>query len=812
MNLPTDLPFKPKFEHSLKGLSDYEVLQNRRKFGANIIKDRHFNIFSLFMRQITGNPLLLVLITATVVSKLLGDNGSSNYILGMIFLSIALGFWNEYSAERTVEALTKRILNKITVLRDGKKRELLTTELVVGDIVFVGPGNIIPADLTPIEAKNLEVNEAVLTGESNPVYKTNETLFMGTVVLGGYCKGCVLKVGRQTQFGKIAQDVSFIKPSTDFQKGLASFSKMLVNVILLLTVGIFAINFLLGRSALNSLLFSLAIAVGLTPELLPVIVTVSLSHGAGKLAKHHVIAKQLISLENLGNMDVLCTDKTGTLTEGKIELVEVTAHSSVDTLEYALICNSAVVEHKIMGNPIDSAIWHYAELKGIKLAGDFRKIEEEPFDYETKGSYTVFERAGVRSLVVKGAPEEILKRCTGEMASHTEKFEKLSEQGYRVIAVAHKKIAAKKTYGWDDAAGLEFAGFLSFMDVPKKKTKEALGRLARLNVAVKVLTGDNEIITRKICSEVNLEIKGLLTGRELSGMSEETLRKEVEKCNVFAMVTPDQKLQIIRALKLNAHTVGYLGDGVNDIPSLHNADVGISVDTAIDVAKNAANIVLLQKNLDVIVDGIVEGRRTFNNTIKYILMGTSSNFGNMFSASIASFILPFLPMTPAQILLNNSLYDISQMSIPSDNVDEESLKQPKHWNISFIRSYMVFFGPISSLYDFLTFGVLFYVFHAKAELFHTGWFIESLATQIFVVFVIRTSRSPFYKSKPGIWLTLTCWLLVIISMILPYTPIGVSLGFVAPPLLYFVILIVMIVTYLALVEFLKKIFLKKFSL
>lgn len=801
-----------KFEHSLTGLTEAEVLVSRRHDGANVLKEARFNVFSLLVRQFTGNPLLIVLVSATIVSRLLGDATSSNYILWMIGISIVLGFWNEYSAERVIQSLMDKVTNTVTVLRDSKKRDILSKDVVVGDIVFVGSGNIVPADIVPLESKNLELNESVLTGESIPVFKTVQPIFMGTIVLGGWCKGYVEKVGKNTAFGKIAEDVSFIKPSTNFQKGLQKFGNLLVKVILLLTVVIFLVNFLLGREVLASLLFSLAIAVGLTPELLPVIVTISLARGAGILSKKHVIAKQLVSLENLGNMDVLCTDKTGTLTEGKIELVEITAHSTIDTLEYALICNSAIVEHKVIGNPIDTAIWEYAHHKNIRLTGGITKLEDKPFDYETKGAYTVFEHAGVVNISVKGAPEEILSRCHGNNSVHQARFMKLSSEGYRVIAVAHKKLEKKADYSWDDAKNLTFAGFLSFMDTPKRSSKEALARLAKLSVLVKVLTGDNELITKKICTEVGLKEQIVYLGTALEAMTSDEFAKAVELGTIFARVSPEQKQKVIAQLKANGHTVGFLGDGVNDIPSLHSADVGISVNTAIDVAKNAANIVILRKNLDVIAEGIIEGRKTFNNTIKYILMGTSSNFGNMFSAAAASFVLPFLPMTPAQILLNNSLYDASQMSLPTDNVDEESLKRPKHWDIRFIKNYMIFFGPISSVYDFITYALMYYVFRAQPALFQAGWFIESLATQVLVVFVIRTSRSPFYKSKPGKWLLATCISVVAIATLVPFTAFGHSIGFMSPPPLYFACLVVIVVTYLWLVEVLKKKFLQKFSM
>jgi P-type Mg2+ transporter len=809
----TALLIKTDIEH---GLKPSEVILNRKKYGSNILTENKLSVPKLLLRQATGNPMILILVTATVVSSVLKQNVSSFYIFLTIAASIGLGFWNEYGAEKVVSELLKKIANRATVIRGGKKTEVPATDIVAGDVVYVGPADVIPADFTLLESENLEINESSLTGESIPVYKTKETVYMGTVVIGGWGKGIVQAVGKSTEFGKISENVSFVKPRTDFEKGLSKFGGLLLKVIVTLTVGIFFVNFLLGRDPLVSLLFSLAIAVGITPELLPVIVTVSLSHGAGKLAKKHVIAKQLVSIENLGNMDVLCMDKTGTLTEGSIELVNIESSLSKDLLESALLCNSAVVKHKIMGNPLDVAIWHYAVKNKVTLNQQFKKLFEEPFNYDRKAACVVVEKDNAVTMIVKGAPEDVFKLCDEHVRTNADKlvseFIKLSMDGYRVIALAQKDITKKDKYNWSDAHSLKFLGFLSFLDVPKKGAKESLTKLRRLNVGLKVLTGDNEIITRKICSEVGLGNTNIMLGHEMDPLSDEQLAAQINTIDVFARVSPEQKLRVIRVLKNIGHTVGYLGDGVNDIPALHSADVGISVNTGVDVAKNAASIVLLRKGLDILAEGIVEGRKTFSNTIKYILMGTSSNFGNMFSAAVSSFVLPFLPMTPAQILINNGLYDVSQMSIPSDNVDEESLLKPRHWNVNFIKNYMIFFGPISSIYDFLTYGVMYFVFHARDGLFQAGWFIESMATQILVVFVIRTARTPFYKSRPGKLLTITCLSMVALAVALPFSPLAKSLGFVAPPFLYFVILIVFVITYLALVEIAKKLFLRRFSL
>ncbi|MDE2588059.1 MAG: magnesium-translocating P-type ATPase, partial [Patescibacteria group bacterium] len=692
-------------------------------------------------------------------------------------------------------------------------------------------GSIIPADLRIISSKNLEVNESSLTGESKTVFKIAEKLvsvpisiskisnmaFMGTSVDNGMAKGVVVGIGKDTQFGGIAKSALFVKPTTDFEKGLSKFGRLLVQVILILTIGIFSINTLLGHKLLESLLFSLAIAVGLTPELLPVIVTVSLSHGAGKLAKKKVIAKQLIAIENLGNMDILCTDKTGTLTEGNIELIDsfdANGKKDKSVLIPALLCNTAMVHNKIIGSGIDAAIWKDAEKNKLYPHAEINKVDEEPFDFDKKAMYEVVEEKGKRTLIVKGAPANVLEWCSDQAQKKklNELFEQVNQGGMRAVVIAQKHISKKDSYSWKDVDNLTYVGYLTFLDIPKISAKEAMNKLERLNVHVKVVTGDNEVVTQKVFKEIGLEVEGVLLGTDIDKFSDAELAEKAQQANIFARVTPAQKLRVIQTLRSVGHTVGYLGDGINDIPALRSADVGISVNTAVDVAKDAASIVLLRKSLDVLAEGIMEGRKTFANTIKYILMGTSSNFGNMFSAAGASFLLPFLPMTPVQILLTNGLYDLSQLSIPSDNVDHESLLKPRHWNINFIRNYMIFFGPISSLYDFLTFGVMIYIFHAQGALFQTGWFIESMATEILVVFVIRTSRTPFFLSKPSKWLFGTCVGIVGISLLIPFSPLRHALGFMSPPPLYFMILIVLVTTYLVLVETLKKIFLKKYSL
>lgn len=816
-------------ETSEDGLSQKEASARLKLHGLNTIRNKQTGIGKLLWRQIGGNPLVIILAVATIISYVMGQHTSAYYIFAMIILSAGLGFWNEFAAERTVRDLLKRVALTAVVSRDGKKQEVPVHELTYGDIVFLTPGSIVPADLRLLSAEGLELDQSTLTGESKTVYKIAGALaetphglsdytniaFMSTNVTSGFGKGIVIAIGKETEFGKIARAASFIKPETDFQKGLRKFGELIVKVIAYLTVGIFTINFLFGHPIVDSLLFALAIAVGLTPELLPIIVTISLSHGAGKLAKKHVISKQLIAIENLGNMDILCTDKTGTLTEGRIVVTDVLGSdekAKIELIQAGIMCNTAIHHHKILGNAIDVALWEKADAEKINAPSGIKKVFEEPFDYERRAMFCVVEKDGKRTLIAKGAPDAIFAHSAKQgVEAARKKVAELNADGLRLIAIAKKPIATKDTYSWEDIADAAFGGLIAFMDIPKKNVAASIHKMERLGAELKIVTGDNELVTEHICKEVGVPIKRILRGDELMKLNKEEQTKAVLESTVFARVTPSQKLLIIQLLRDAGHTVGYMGDGINDIPALKSADVGISVNTAVDVAKDAASIVLLRKGIDVIADGIIEGRRTFSNTIKYILMGTSSNFGNMFSAAGASFFLPFLPMSPSQILLNNTLYDISQVSIPTDNVDEESLRKPRHWDIKFIKYYMLFFGPISSVYDFLTFGTMLWVFHASQPLFQTGWFVESLATQVLVVFIIRTSRVPFYKSRPSKWLVITCLSVVGIGLLLPLSPFASGLGFQMLPPLYFLCLLVLVGTYLLLVAWLRGRFLRKFS-
>jgi len=764
----------------------------------------------IFARQFQ-NPLLYVLIIASVVSFYFGERTSSLVIIVMMTISILLGFWNEYSAEKTVSDLLKKISLTAVIIRGSTKIEIPIKEIVVGDTVLLSTGSIVPADILINTSFNLETDESILTGESLPVAKNaGDNVYMGSVVTSGNSEGRVMAIGKDTRFGQISASLSIPKPITEFQKGLTNFSLLLVKIISIMCVVIFVVNFFLGHPIIDSLLFSLAIAIGLTPELLPVIVTVSLAAGSRRLAKKEVVAKQLIAIEDLGNMDILCTDKTGTLTEGTITLNEyfnLDHEEDSHVLNLSLLCNTAGPHDKFNINSIDQSIWNYANKNNFTLHKNHKKIVVSPFDFDQRAMFSVVKKDNVYSYILKGSPEVILNKCrlTTRQKKHAkEELELLGRQGIRVIAVADKRITLKTNYSFSDAFGLHLAGFLAFSDTPKPKITNTLNVLEKLGVTIKVVTGDNELVTKHICSMVDIPSTYYLLGTEIDKLTDQELSLKATQVDFFARVTPDQKVRILHSLQQGGHTVGFLGDGINDSPALHVADVGISVNTAVDVAKDAASIVLLNKDLSVLTNGIIEGRKIFSNTIKYVLMGTSSNFGNMFSAAGASFMLPFLPMTATQILLTNFLYDISQITIPTDNVDAEDIQKPNRWDINTIKRYMYTFGPISSLFDFATFGMMLFIFKAKEPLFQTGWFIESLITEILVIFVIRTKKIPFFTSKPSRTLTISSLLIVLVGISLAYLPIGGQLFDMVPlPGIYFFILLIFTIVYLSIIETVK---------
>jgi len=817
------------------GLTSQEAEERLKTIGFNELakKKRRTGIVEFLFHL--RNPLVAMLLFAGLISGFLGQIINATIIFSIVLLSVVLDFYQESKAEKAAEALKARVATTATVLRDGVKKEIRLSEIVLGDIIYLSAGDIVPADSRVVTAKDLFVNQSALTGESFPVEKTadplkdkgaeitewDNCLFLGTSVVSGTSIAVVVKTGSSTEYGKIAKKLAAREPETEFERGLRRFGFLMMEVTLFLVLFVFFINALFLRGVLESLLFAVALAIGLTPELLPMIMSINLSKGALEMSKKGVIVKRLASIQNFGNMDVLCTDKTGTLTENKITLVlhvDLDGKDSEKVLLYSFLNSFYETGLK---SPLDDAILKYKEID-VK---DYEKIDEVPFDFTRKRVSIVVEYERQRFLVAKGAPEEIIKVCSyceseGKTFDLTSEFQRrieqeyydLSSQGFRVLGVSYKKVKEKKTqYSVSDEIDMVFLGFVAFLDPPKQTARESLQILSKDGVELKILTGDNELVTRTTCDQLGFEIKGVVLGTEIAQMQEDALILIVEEANLFARVTPAQKDRIMNALKNNGHVVGFLGDGINDAPSLKTADVGLSVENAVDVAKESADIILLQKDLTVLQEGVLEGRKTFGNTMKYINMGTSSNFGNMFSVAGASIFLPFLPMLPIQILLNNLLYDLSEATIPTDNVDPEYVEKPKRLDISYIRRFMIFLGPISSIFDFLTFFIMLFMFKATVSQFQTAWFIESLSTQTLVVFVIRTRRTPFYKSKPGRFLLFSSLTVVAFALIVPFTPLGSLFEFSAPPLTFFLILVGLIGAYLLLVEIVKKWFVKRYS-
>jgi Mg2+-importing ATPase len=807
------------------GLTSDEAERRLTVYGPNALRSHGARAWTVLARQLR-NPLLLLLLGAATVSGFTGDPSDAVIIGVIVALSVGLGFVNEYRSEQAVEALHSQIRHEAMVIRDGVPKRVDVTALVPGDLLQLSVGDIVPADVRLLETVELECDEAVLTGEAVPVEKTADAVtsgdrscaLMGTVVREGSARGVVVRTGMQTGFGRIAAGLGTRPAETAFQVGLRQFSFLLVRVAGVLTTGIFVINLLLHRPFIDALLFSLAIAIGLTPQLLPAIVTVSLSTGSRRLARRKVLVKRLVSIEDLGNITLLFTDKTGTLTEGHITFdraLDTGGSAAPRAHLLGLVCNEALLDgvHAVSGNALDVALWDSADTASATEALAWKRISSRPFDH-TRRLATVIADApdGTRHLVVKGEPETVLKQSDGVPASAAATLSALYDSGARVIAVAERDASdlSGAVAACDaDEQHLEFAGFLVFVDRPKADAAESLARLDRLGIVVKVITGDSPQVAVKVAHDLNLNLLGVLTGAEVDALGDEALGAAIEHTTIFARVGPETKARIVRVQRLHGADVAFMGDGVNDAVALHYADVGISVDTGTDVAKDAADIILLDKDLGVLADGVVEGRRIFANTIKYVLMATSSNFGNMFSAAAASAFLSFLPMLPTQILLNNLLYDGSQMTIPTDNVDEEMLARPSAWDIGFIRSFMVFFGPLSSIFDFVTFAVMLWVLHAHAPEFRTGWFVESLATQTLVIFVIRTRRQPFWRSRPSRSLLLASLAVPAIGASLPYTPFGHYLGFTHLPLRYYPILAVLVVAYVVLVESVKGVFYRR---
>jgi len=817
-------------ETTPQGLSRNEARRRLEQHGADRLKaSRRSTSLSLFLAQFKS-PIILILIAAAILSFALHDAADALIILAIVFISGLLGFWQEREANRAVERLLAMVQVKATVFRDGTPEEIPLEEIVPGDVVLLKAGDTIPGDCAILEARDLFVNEAALTGETFPVEKVEgkhpaetpmalrtNALFLGTHVVSGQARAVVVKTGRATEFGKISERLKLRPPDTEFERGVRRFGYLLMEVTLLLVISIFAVNVYFKRPVLDSFLFALALAVGLTPQLLPAIISINLSHGARRMARQKVIVKKLSAIENFGSMNVLCSDKTGTLTEGTVRVhsaLDVEGKESERVLFYAYL--NAHFETGFL-DPIDEAIRTHRPYD----VSFYRKLDEVPYDFVRKRLSILVARDSTHLMVTKGALPNLLSVCSRvetaegkweDIRLHEEKirnrFEALSRGGFRVLGVSCRDMGSECTIQKGQEKDLTFLGFLVLFDPPKAGVSETIQELRQLGVALKIITGDNQWVAAAVSEQVRGQTPQVLTGEDLRNMSEEALAQRVNDVEVFAEVDPNQKERVLRALQKAGNVLGYMGDGINDVPALHAADVSISVDQAVDVAKGTADIVLLEKDLAVLLEGIREGRRTFANTLKYVFMATSANFGNMFSMAGASLFLPFLPLLPKQILLTNLLTDFPEMTIATDSVDQEWIEQPRRWNIQFIRKFMVTFGILSSIFDYLTFGVLILVLHASTDQFRTGWFLESVISASLIVLVVR-SRGPFFRSRPGKYLSLATFFIIGVTSIIPFTPLAWIFNFGALSPSFFLWIGGIILLYILAAETAKKYFYRK---
>lgn len=810
------------------GLSQAQAADRLKRDGANLLNHKKpAGAWRLLLAQFKSSIILLLLF-ATGISFYLHDHVDASIILGIVLVSGLLGFWQEKGAADAVAKLLEMVEIKVTVLRDAVAIEIAAEALVVGDVVLLKAGDVVPADCLLITAGNLFVDEAALTGESYPAEKIpgvvaddtplsqrSNALWMGTHVQSGSATALVVATGQQSEFGKLSNRLKFNAPETEFERGIRRFGYLLMEVTLILVMIIFAVNVYLHKPVLDSFLFALALAVGLTPQLLPVIISVNLAHGAQRMAAQKVIVKQLASIENLGSMDVLCSDKTGTLTEGKVQvhgMFDVAGAECGRVNRYAFL--NAVYEQGF-NNPIDTAIRDY---KNFDL-NQSQKLDEIPYDFYRKRLSMLVMDQGETLLVCKGALLNVLEVCSAmEMPDGSllpidaareqllKHYQDYSRQGLRTLGLAYKTLGKTQTgIAHDDETELRFLGFLTFFDPPKADCIETISQLQHLGVTLKIITGDNRLVAETVSRQLGFaENSKILTGPEIAKMSERALISQVAETNLFAEVEPNQKEFIILALQKAGFVVGYMGDGINDVSALHAADVGISVESAADVAKDTSQIVLLEKDLQVLVAGVKEGRITFANTLKYVFMATSSNFGNMFSMAGASLFLPFLPLLPKQILLTNLLTDFPEMTIASDNIDDDMVAKPKRWDIGFIRKFMMTFGIVSSVFDYTTFGLLLYL-DVPVDQFRTAWFLESVVSAALIVFVVR-SRKPFFKSQPGKYLLIATLTVVAITITLPYTPLAALIGFVPLPLSLMAMLGLIVLAYIVTAELVKQFF------
>ncbi len=837
---------------SSNGLTSERAAQLLDDVGPNAVASgkKHSVIMDLLDR--CRNPLVIQLLIIAAVSYFMGDMRSTIVVGGMVFLSVFLSYFQESRSSRAVERLQKLVKTTVTVLRDGKEAEVPLEDIVPGDVVVLAAGSLIPADIRILTAKDFFVTQSALTGESMPVEKGPDTnqpanrtafeytnaCFMGSNVLSGTARAIVLSTGSDTYFGSLAEKLASKREATSFDKGVGSFTWLMIRFMIVMVSTTFLIVGLSKGNWIEALLFALSVAVGLTPEMLPMIITVCLSKGALMMARKKVIVKHLHAIQNFGAMDVLCTDKTGTLTQDHVVLeryVDVTNRPSEDVLRYAYM-NSFYQTG--LRNLLDRAILAHTDLD-VEL--NCKKVDEIPFDFKRRRMSVVIDYEGRHVLICKGAVEEVAAVCENYQVDEDinplirlirddlmDEYRSLSAEGYRVLAIAYREFdRSKQVFSVADESELVLLGYIAFFDPAKDTSAKAIEALSRSGVIVKILTGDNELVTRKVCNDVAMPITKIVTGPQLALLDETGFAREVEEANVLARLTPDQKEKVIKTLRSKGHVVGFMGDGINDVLAMKAADVGISVDTAVDVAKESADIILLEKSLLVLEDGIIEGRKVFGNIIKYIKMGASSNFGNMFSVVGGAYFLPFLPMAPIQVLVNNLLYDISQVGIPLDHVDHEYLARPRRWNIRSIQKFMVFIGPISSIFDYATFFVMLYFFGCSAysatgateavkshaeQLFHTGWFVESILTQTLIVHIIRTQRIPFLQSRASKTMTFTTVAIMGIGCWLPYSPIAHFLGFVPLPPVFFLWMLLFLFSYSVLTHSVKMWFARRFGL
>ncbi|HME24540.1 MAG TPA: magnesium-translocating P-type ATPase [Acetobacteraceae bacterium] len=839
----TDVGSRPE------GLSVSEAENRLRQFGLNLVtRERRATILQELWGRVR-NPLNALLLTLAIVSYFLGDMRASVVIVAMVVLAITTAFVQEHRSNRAAAQLRAMVHTTASVRRNRHQPEEPFTEipieqLVPGDVVRLSAGDMIPAELRLLETKDLFINQSALTGEAMPAEKYAHAsvgacdnpfdlpnlCFMGANVVSGYGTGVILRTGQDTFFGQLAHEIAGRRVPTAFDRGINRFTWLMIRFIVVMVPSVFLINGFTKGDWLQALLFAVAVAVGLTPEMLPMIVTVNLAKGAIAMSRRKVISKRLNAIQNFGAMDVLCTDKTGTLTQDRIILkrhLDINGEECARVLQYAYL-NSHFQSG--LRNLLDNAVLAHVDLhKILGIDSGYAKVDEIPFDFSRRRLSVVVSREdGRHILICKGAVEEIFEVCTryeidGEIgqldqshfAAAMEQTIALNSDGFRVVAVAYKEMdPLKQTYSVADEADLTLLGYIAFLDPPKESAREAIAALATKGVQVKILTGDNEVITRKICHEVQLDAGEILLGGRMAQLSDAELADVADRTTVFAKLTPAQKERVVRALHAKGHVVGFLGDGINDSPALKTADVGISVDTAVDIAKESADIILLEKSLLVLQEGVTEGRRIFANITKYIKMGASSNFGNMFSVVGASIFLPFLPMAPIQVLTNNLLYDFSQTTIPTDNVDEEFLASPRRWDISNIFKFMMFIGPISSIFDYATYGMMLFMFHAwtNAPLFQTGWFVESLLTQTLIIHIIRTARVPFVESHASPALITTTIIICAVGIALPFTWAGSALGFVPLPWLYWPLVAAMLLAYAVLTHLVKVWFVRRWGL